>query len=127
MLSAVIVVGILSVAISEQFSCLFLYFFFFFYFEYLLYFICRALVESNKKMQSYDIATAKLVNGMGVRTLARLVSNFEANDYSLRVSMTGHHERRYKYVFANFYLSFAISNICPPPSCRQKNICNNRD
>ena len=79
-------------------------------------------------MQSYNIATTKLVNGMGVRTLARLVSNFEANDYSLRVSMKGHHERRYKYVFANFYLSFAISNICPPPpSCRQKNICNNPD
>ena len=80
------------------------------------------MVESNKKMQSCNIATTKLVNGMGVRTLARLVSNFEANDCSLWVSMKGHHERRYKYVFANFYLSFAISNICPPPPAVGKKI-----
>lgn len=46
-------------------------------------------------MKSYNIARTKLVGGMSLRTIIELVSSFEKNDYTLKVNMKGHHERRW--------------------------------
>jgi hypothetical protein len=51
-------------------------------------------MKSVKKMQAYESARTKLVGGMSLRKMISLVVEFEKNDYTLKVSMKGHHERR---------------------------------
>lgn len=60
-----------------------------------LYYFYESLLGSHKKMKAYNIARTKLVGGMSLRTIIELVSSFEKNDYTLKVNMKGHHERRW--------------------------------
>ena len=59
-----------------------------------LFVMHRAVMKSVKKMQAYESARTKLVGGMSLRKMISLVVEFEKNDYTLKVSMKGHHERR---------------------------------